>query len=315
MSKTSSHFWKWVGGIVGTIITGVVVWWLTHSGGPLNPIKPPVEPEEPKPRVVITEFHVDEPVIIPPDKTTKATITVYNENNITASQCKILWSSHGKNFSPIEMHDFGLPPNKSKTLIINSGIYRETGLYKSFVYVKCKNCTSDTVDKDISVIRAPIPPSPSEHSITSGELIGGTGGNPFNDSPKIPPRAKIKKLTVYCGAYVRGIETTWKYTLGFYTGEKTSGIHGGQGGANTLVFRDNEYIASVSGFYGLYPNNSSVIVGKLKITTNLGRILECGSQGGTQFVYKAPPDSVVMGFLGRAGTLMDAIGVIVRKRS
>ncbi len=34
MSESGSSFRKWLGGILGTIITGLVLWWLT---GPMSP--------------------------------------------------------------------------------------------------------------------------------------------------------------------------------------------------------------------------------------------------------------------------------------
>ena len=35
---------KWVGGILGSVIAALAIWWLTHPGGPLNPKKPPRPP-------------------------------------------------------------------------------------------------------------------------------------------------------------------------------------------------------------------------------------------------------------------------------
>jgi len=33
-NSTSSSLGKWLRGIVGTVITAVLIWWLTHLGGP-----------------------------------------------------------------------------------------------------------------------------------------------------------------------------------------------------------------------------------------------------------------------------------------
>lgn len=36
---------KWLAGILASIVAAVAVWWLTHPGGPLNPVTPTPPPE------------------------------------------------------------------------------------------------------------------------------------------------------------------------------------------------------------------------------------------------------------------------------
>lgn len=38
--EKGSGLWKWVGGVVAAILAGVLVFILTHPGGPLNPVTP-----------------------------------------------------------------------------------------------------------------------------------------------------------------------------------------------------------------------------------------------------------------------------------
>jgi hypothetical protein len=145
---------KWLAGIASAVIIGVVVWWLTSSGGPLNPVEPPTPSPTPTPLVLITKFEVGT-VFIPPDSVIDASFTVYNEGDATAKECSLWWHSHGADFAPSGTQAFSLRPQETRDLSVQSFIYDEPGTYDSFAYVRCSNFRSEDIHRDVAVIRNP----------------------------------------------------------------------------------------------------------------------------------------------------------------
>lgn len=91
--STSSSFRKWLGGVATSVIVAVLVWWLTHAGGVLNPI--PVTPTAEMPAPIATPPHA--PVIENDlgvslfDETTRV-LTVKSGNQITLPVTE-LWTA------------------------------------------------------------------------------------------------------------------------------------------------------------------------------------------------------------------------------
>ena len=60
MSNSSSSFGKWLAGIAASVTGALIIWWLTHPGGPFNPIPPTAtlapEPEWTETSAVIVTF-------------------------------------------------------------------------------------------------------------------------------------------------------------------------------------------------------------------------------------------------------------------
>ncbi|MEM7619446.1 MAG: jacalin-like lectin [Pseudomonadota bacterium] len=80
--------------------------------------------------------------------------------------------------------------------------------------------------------------------------------------------------------------------------------HGGNGGhLGGMALSHNEYILEIYGRFGSY-------IDSLTFRTNLGQIRRFGGQGGhVDFIYASPANYQIIGFWGRAGHIIDAIGV------
>lgn len=135
---------------------------------------------------------------------------------------------------------------------------------------------------------------------------GGKGGRPFT-----PPQVgfKIAAVKISSGRYIDSIQVTWVSQDGNggcineFDGERMGGV----GGA-LKVFRlaCDEHIVRVFGKYGN-------VVDSLTVVTNKGRTMTWGGNGGVvQYVYIAPPGSIINGFWGQATDLVDAVGVVFR---
>lgn len=126
---------------------------------------------------------------------------------------------------------------------------------------------------------------------------GGTGGSDFRDA--VPPGARVTKINLRCGGRVDGVQ------LVLNTGPL--GYHGGTGGIlNEIALDPGEYIARLHGRAGERVDQVEVITNKRSIT--------CGGTGGGRFAFDPPPDYEIVGFYGRSGTQIDALGVIARPR-
>jgi Jacalin-like lectin domain len=132
-------------------------------------------------------------------------------------------------------------------------------------------------------------------------ISGGTGGASFDDrwflgSSNVPA---VRTILAFADEnYVHSIQMTWDGNIG-------GGAHGGPGGAENLIQLDSdEYIDSIDGSHdtyvkwmGITTNKKLYIIGKPELTTQKFLYMSCtGKQR-------------IVGFWGRCGDLVDAIGV------
>jgi len=127
--------------------------------------------------------------------------------------------------------------------------------------------------------------------------IGGRGGSLFNDSVK--EGWKIKRIIIRYGNIIDGIRCVWQRPDGSL---QEGQHHGGYGGVEKIIdLRDGEYVIEVAGAAGN-------VVDSLRITTNYAKYGPYGGNGGKPFSLK-PSSGSVIGFYGRSGNLLDAIGI------
>lgn len=93
---------KWLGGLLATIIGGVILWWLTQSG--LAPLKG-------GPDLKITAFRLPEAIYA--GERVYAEITVYNEGGRTAEGCRLTWYTLGSPSPDGSEGTFGVAPQQS----------------------------------------------------------------------------------------------------------------------------------------------------------------------------------------------------------
>ncbi|AJQ92836.1 jacalin-like lectin [Gynuella sunshinyii] len=130
---------------------------------------------------------------------------------------------------------------------------------------------------------------------------GGGGGVAFFDNPP-NDFLQLDRVTLCGGRLVDSVEVVYIDGSG---NVYSYGKHGGNGGScKTLNFMSGEYISKVSG-------KSGSEVDSLTITTNMGRTLSVGGSGGDSgFLYTGNGQFQIVGFKGRSGSRIDAIGVV-----
>lgn len=131
-------------------------------------------------------------------------------------------------------------------------------------------------------------------------LAGGRGGRPFEDG-EIPVNSRISEVRIRSGKMIDAIQAV--YTL--QNGTLFEGpSHGGNGG-DLSVFRldADEYIIGISGRFG---NNLDSLV----LHTNKRTSPVYGGTGGRQdYKIDLPSGNRAVGFIGRSGNLLDAVGL------
>ena len=132
---------------------------------------------------------------------------------------------------------------------------------------------------------------------------GGTGGNAFSDpvNQNIPPVINVKKMRIRHGNQVDSIDADYLLLGG---GILDGQNHGGSGGSPTNVnFAEGEVIIKITG------KTNNTLVDQLTFYTrkpdgSTGKYGPYGKTGKTEFEINGK----IVGFFGRAGNLLDAIG-------
>ena len=138
--------------------------------------------------------------------------------------------------------------------------------------------------------------------INGKKISSRTGGALAFEDLIDRPGFRIASIKVRSAKRVDAIQITYADALGrLYTRPR----RGGKGGsARTITLAPDEYVVSIS---GLARNYKSVRIHRLDIVTNRGRKFSFGQGSGTNFRFSGRK---VIGFFGRSGNELDAIGVI-----
>ena len=134
---------------------------------------------------------------------------------------------------------------------------------------------------------------------------GNGGGTPFSDDAMVPGE-RVAEVRVWHGALVDAIQVIHHNAAGAaHEFEK----HGGGGGKlSVFTLDDDEYITGISG-------GSGNRVDSVQLQTNKQSSPQYGGGGGlVKYIYEIPEAYEIVGFHGRAGAVLDALGVIYRKR-
>jgi len=163
----------------------------------------------------------------------------------------------------------------------------------------------DGVDA-IGLVYAPHPArgffgSPGRRPGQEGDagVAGGDGGSPFSD-PEPRSDMRLAEIRVYAGERVDAIQAVYESNGRIVEGAR----HGGGGGRATVFRLDrDEYVTGVSGRHGN-------VIDSIRIHTNKRTSELFGGSGGERdFRLDAPAGNQVVGFTGRAGRYLDAIGL------
>lgn len=128
---------------------------------------------------------------------------------------------------------------------------------------------------------------------------GGVGGVPFDDDPPADGGI-LRELRVWSGISIEGLQIVMMIDGVLIerprVGSTTAGFA-------SVMLDPDEVITEVYGHYGSY-------IEQLSIRTSRGRNRRFGGiTSGREFAYFAPEGMQIIGFWGRAGRLIDALGV------
>ncbi|KAG6598470.1 Pentatricopeptide repeat-containing protein, partial [Cucurbita argyrosperma subsp. sororia] len=136
--------------------------------------------------------------------------------------------------------------------------------------------------------------------------FGGTGGNYWDDGVF----STIRQLVICHGAGIDSIKIQYDVKGSSIWSDK----HGGNGGTKTdtvkLDFPD-EYLTMIRGHYGSFVSFDKVYVRSLTFMSNKRKFGPYGVELGTIFSFPATEGKIV-GFHGRSGLYLDAIGVYLK---
>ncbi|XP_072955082.1 salt stress-induced protein-like [Typha angustifolia] len=138
-------------------------------------------------------------------------------------------------------------------------------------------------------------------------LWGGNAGNPWHmDNSSV----RLVKITIYSSDVINSFSFHYQVDGKLHT----AGPWGNASGTlHEITFREGEYLTAMSGTHGRYGSNIADCIRSLKFETNLKKTLgPFGDQTqGTPFTIPVSSGRIV-GFFGRSGDLLDAIGLYLR---
>ncbi len=140
----------WLAGVLTTLFTGLILWWLTDEGGPLNPGKPP--------HLAIIAWNYSQP-----DKNHSAYVisegrlTVHNDGESTAENCAVY---DEKNQVISGFGHFGVRPKEHMTVSVwvsfptpehvVGPLSRSLHSFRATAWVKCdKGVSSDVFEREM----------------------------------------------------------------------------------------------------------------------------------------------------------------------
>jgi hypothetical protein len=134
---------------------------------------------------------------------------------------------------------------------------------------------------------------------------GGTGGEEFTDD--IPPEVdQVVEVRIYAQQQVHAVQIVHKTADGRH---QPFPVHGSiTGKPHVLRLAADEFIVGIRGRFGAQVDSICIITNK-QVSPLFG-----GEGGNGAYIYEASPGSEIVGFYGRAGDSLNAIGVILRRR-
>ncbi|XP_066365102.1 disease resistance protein RGA5-like [Miscanthus floridulus] len=137
--------------------------------------------------------------------------------------------------------------------------------------------------------------------------FGGNGGRARDI--RVPPH-RLESVTICSGNIVGSLAFSYTDHNGQ---QRSAGPWGGRyrTGYETIQLGPSEYLIKVSGTIGSFAGLHNLIT-SLTFVTNAASYGPFGEGGGDPFVVPKQSNSTIVGFFGRAGVFLDAIGFYVR---
>lgn len=139
---------------------------------------------------------------------------------------------------------------------------------------------------------------PDAHAMQETRVLGGPGGDRFVDHP--PPDVQLISVVIRAGTSVDAVAPVLRRADGT---PYTVSLHGGLGGdVNTFRLDKNERLTAMS----VWANRSTIDA--IQFESNLKRSRIYGTPRGESFRVVVPPGHRVVGFVGRSGAQLNAVG-------
>jgi len=139
----------------------------------------------------------------------------------------------------------------------------------------------------------------------SGEGGGGSFSDDNIDIVRNAISLSIHQIEIRSAGLIDSIQIIYNVNGTIKKGEK----HGGNGGSlHRFELIEGEYIVGISGRYG-GKIDSLIIHTNKRSSPRYG-----GKSGYSEYAYFAPPCAEIIGFVGRSGWYLDAIGVIMKNK-
>ncbi|KAJ8553294.1 hypothetical protein K7X08_023972 [Anisodus acutangulus] len=136
---------------------------------------------------------------------------------------------------------------------------------------------------------------------------GGHGGSQWDDGSF----TGVREITLVYSLCIDSITVVYDQNGKPYRAEK----HGGVGGSKTAQIKlqfPEEYLTSVSGYYSPVVYGGTPVIRSLTFSSNKRKFGPFGVEGGTPFSMPMEGGQIV-GFKGRSGWYLDAIGFYIAK--
>ncbi|XP_078150023.1 agglutinin-like isoform X4 [Carex rostrata] len=187
------------------------------------------------------------------------------------------------------------------TRIVKISIYHSDKIDALIVYFECNGITqyTDRWGGDGGNL--------TEAFISESVPCGGSGGLPIKTYQIKSVVSRIVKVNIRHGDTIDALCVCYK--LRDDTTESTPLWGGETGGLTKIEFEEDEYIKSVRGYVGYF--GDLFIVRSLQLITNKKTHGPYGKEEGTPFELDELGGTII-GFHGRSGAYLDAIGVYVQ---
>ncbi|KAL6633028.1 hypothetical protein LY90DRAFT_702411 [Neocallimastix californiae] len=138
------------------------------------------------------------------------------------------------------------------------------------------------------------------------DTFGGKGGQGFSFLEKITDNRLPISVTISSGDRIDRVGFTY---VG--SGLVTAGGNGGK--EQTYVFKEGEYISSMTVSKATKNILSSNRISYISLVTNLGNVISAGNYNDDSMYFKPPEGYAITGFIGSAEDEIDRIGCIYQK--
>ncbi|RCV15904.1 hypothetical protein SETIT_3G095300v2 [Setaria italica] len=210
--------------------------------------------------------------------------------------------------SPGKEIPFSIPLPEDTSIV---GFFGRAGANLEAIGVYVKSTNIDTIEETTSNLDTCSPDEPIIIAEAVPIKIGAWGGDGGTEFDVTEPPKRLQSMTIRAGDSIDSIGFSYIDEAGKKHSEGPFGGTGGQ--LTTIKFAPLEYVKKFSGTIGRAVGSGEMLfVASLEIETNVKKYGPYGKEDNDYpFSIPLPENTSVVGFFGRAGRLIDAVGVYI----